>query len=274
MFSHKNKNYPIIIGGIHRSGTSLLRRILNSHSGIYCGPEVKFFKDWHNDYIFEDPIKHARFIASARTMLAENELLHILGKAFIEMHERAAQLANKRRWADKNPENVLYLDQWEKILGSKWYFIHVVRNPLDTLASIAEANFRYTIPSELDERIEFYIRYSEAGLRYYEAHPECSYRLIYEQLVVSPQKEIEQLMEWLGEKSESSQLNFNSHFHQIGLEDPKVKKTAEIHSRSVDRWEEEFTQEEIQKVLNKTTDLWKKLDYKNIYSLENVISNK
>ena len=41
--------WPIIVGGCHRSGTSLVRRLLNAHSRIYCGPEVKFFRDFFKD---------------------------------------------------------------------------------------------------------------------------------------------------------------------------------------------------------------------------------
>ncbi|MGV8838302.1 sulfotransferase, partial [Cellvibrio sp.] len=41
---------PIIIGGFYRSGTSLVRRLLDSHSKIYCGPEVKFWPDLYADY--------------------------------------------------------------------------------------------------------------------------------------------------------------------------------------------------------------------------------
>jgi hypothetical protein len=46
--------WPIIIGGCHRSGTSLLRRILNARSRIHCGPEIKFLRDFHGDY-YGDP---------------------------------------------------------------------------------------------------------------------------------------------------------------------------------------------------------------------------
>lgn len=37
---------PIIIGGCYRSGTTLLRRLLDSHSNVHCRPEVKFFNDY------------------------------------------------------------------------------------------------------------------------------------------------------------------------------------------------------------------------------------
>jgi Sulfotransferase family len=177
--------WPIIIGGCHRSGTSLVRRILNAHSHIYCGPEAKFFRDFYGDYV-SDPVGHARFMSSARAILPEADLLEVLGRAFINLHERAAARACKMRWADKNPENVLYLNQWQQLLGDGWLMIHVVRNPLDTLASIEEVKFPLAIPAQLYERIQFYRRYTQAGLDFSKEHPERYHRVLYEQLVSSP----------------------------------------------------------------------------------------
>jgi hypothetical protein len=264
-----NSTLPIIVGGCHRSGTSLVRRILDSHSRIYCGPEIKFFKDWYGDYV-NDPIKHARFIQSARSILPEEELFSLLGKAFVDMHIRAAELNYKSRWADKNPENVMYLHQWDQLLGEAWCFVQVVRNPLDTLGSIVEANFKYAIPSGLEAQIEFYRLYSQAGLNYFEAHPERSYRIIYERLAASPWEEIDGLMEWLGEKAEPTQLNFNSIAHQAGLEDPKVQKTRMIHSDQVGRWKNDFSSEEVRMILEKTQALWSELDAENAYPLDHL----
>ena len=182
----RRNTWPIIVGGCHRSGTSLLRRILDAHSRIYCGPEVKFFRDFYNDYLVADPLRHVRFMASVRAILPEPELLEVLGAAFVSLHERAASVEGKLRWADKNPENVLYWSQWQRLLGDRWVFVHVVRNPLDTIASIKESNWSRSIPTDLDERIAFYMRYTQSGRDFGMMHPDRYYRVVYEDLIAHP----------------------------------------------------------------------------------------
>lgn len=252
-------NWPIIVGGCPRSGTSLLRRVLDSHSRIHCGPEVKFFRDFYSDY-FEDPLSHLRFANSARSLLAEPELFDVLGRAFVTVHERAALHAGKPRWADKNPENVLYLAEWRRLLSERWVFVHVVRNPLDTLASIKERSFPLSVPGSLHERISFYRRYLQAGMAFAEANPSVYFRMQYERLVVAPETELRRLMQWLEESFEPVQLDFNGKPHTMGLEDPKVASTSRIHSESSGRWRQELTVDEAQTIWSQTGDLWKMVD--------------
>jgi Sulfotransferase family len=145
--------WPIVVGGCFRSGTSLLRRVLDAHSRIHCGPEVKFFRDFYGDYI-SDPLRHLRFFTSAHALVSESELLDVTGATFIALHERAALAAGKMRWADKNPENVLYLEQWQRLLGDAWLVVHMVRNPLDTLASMQEARFPLTLPPDIQGKVD------------------------------------------------------------------------------------------------------------------------
>lgn len=263
--------WPIIIGGCHRSGTSLIRRILNAHSRIYCGPEVKFFRDFYGDYL-NDPISHARFMTSARAILPEADLLEVLGRAFIALHERAAARAGKPRWADKNPENALHLNQWQQLLGDGWLFIHVVRNPLDTLASIAEIRFPFALPTELVARIAFYRRYTQAGLDFGTAHPDRYFRLVYERLVHAPQETLEDLMQWLDEAFEPSQLDFNKFPQQSGLEDPKIASTSEIHTESIGRWPTILSNEEARSIWRETHELWALIDPDGHYGEETQIN--
>jgi hypothetical protein len=177
----EHNDCPIIIGGCHRSGTTLIRRILNAHSRIHCGPEVKFFRDFYGDYP-NDELRNFRFAVTCLTLVSRPEALKILGKAFVTMHEVAARKAGKARWADKAPENVLHLQDWEEILGENWVFVHVARNPLDTIASMREIGFRRTLPETLGEQTAFYRRYTEAGIHYGQRHPLRYARVLYEQV--------------------------------------------------------------------------------------------
>lgn len=252
---------PIVVGGCYRSGTSLVRRLLDSHPRIHCGPEVKFFRDFHSDYLgVEDPIAHLRFLSGARSLLPEAELLDVLGAAFVEIHERAAGAAGKRRWADKVPENVVFLDEWERILGEGWVFLHVARNPLDTLASIEEQVFPRSIPAGLEERIDLYVEYAEAGLRFAAEHPERYVRLLYEDLVDSPEATVRALMEALGESFDPGQLAINASPHQRGLEDPKASAPTAVHRDSVGRWREILSSAAAETIAERSGAVWSRLD--------------
>jgi hypothetical protein len=256
-----NDSRPIVVGGCYRSGTSLVRRLLDSHPRIHCGPEVKFFRDFYADYLgVEDPIAHLRFMATARSLVSEEDLLGILGSAFVEVHEHAARVAGKPRWADKTPENVVFLREWERLLGDRWLFVHVVRSPLDTLASIGESGFPRSIPASLEERIELYVEYAEAGLRFAEENPERYVRVLYEDLVDDPEARTRELMESLGESFHPAQLAIDASPHQSGLEDPKAAMASSIHRDSVGRWRRLLSGEEAERIAERTAGVWSRLD--------------
>ncbi len=230
-------NQPaIIIGGFYRSGTSLLRRILDSHSSIHCGPEVKFMKDFFGDYPM-DPLDHVRLFRTARSYgLPEDRILMKFGRAFVGFHEDAAAAAGKGRWADKNPENVLFLDAWRTVLPEGFVFIEMVRDPLDALASLEEAGFHRTVPASLLDRMELYARFREAGARQLREWPATSMQVSYEALVTDPVHTMQALMQWLGETFEPDMLHaINSPQRRTGIEDPKSRLHATVHARSVGR---------------------------------------
>jgi len=250
---------PIIVGGCHRSGTSLLRRMLDAHSRIHCGPEVPFFRDFFGDYR-DDPLGHLRFSTTARSILPEAELLEVMGRAFVETHERAARHAGKERWADKSPDNVLYTDEWDRLLGSGWILVHVVRNPLDTLASMVDRPFPLTLPPDTEGRAEHYRRYTDAGLAFARRAPDRCHLLVYEDLVGSAPRVLDELMGWLGEEAEPRQLDFNSVPHQEGLEDPEVVRTSEIHRERIGCWRRSLDRSEATRVWAATGESWRRID--------------
>ncbi len=254
-----NDERPIVVGGCHRSGTSLLRRILDTHSRIHCGPEVLFFRDFYGEYT-EDPLRHLRFATTARALLPEPELFELLGRSFVALHTRAAASAGKPRWADKAPENVLHVADWDLLLGEEWLLLHVARNPLDTLASMHTAPFPLTLPTDNAGRIAFYRRYTEAGLAFGASRPDRYRIVIYEELAQSPEQTVAALMAWLGELFEPAQLAFNEVAHQQGLEDPKIATTSGVHSEGVGRWTEILSTAEAELIWAQTSDLWLRID--------------
>lgn len=68
-------------------GTSLMRRMLDAHSLIHYEPQVKVFRDCHNNDLI-DQIQQVRFMTSTRRTLPEPRLLNILGRDLVVLHER------------------------------------------------------------------------------------------------------------------------------------------------------------------------------------------
>jgi Sulfotransferase family len=253
-------NRPIVVGGSYRSGTSLVRWILDSHPRIHCGPELKFFRDFRSDYLnAKDPVAHLRFMNTARSLLPEDELVEVFGAALVEVHRRAARNAGRPRWADKAPENVVFLSEWQRLLGDDWIFLHVVRNPLDTLASIHEAVFPKLIPADLDARIDLYVEYARAGLAFAEKNPDRYRQVRYENLVSEPEETVRELMGSLGERFLPRQLEIDPTRHQPGLVDPKITRTERIHADGIERWRRVLEPAAVERIVRRTERVWSRL---------------
>jgi hypothetical protein len=198
--------------------------------------------------------------------LKEEELLDIYGNAFIRAHEMAAKRQGKKRWGDKNPENLLYLDLWFKLLKQKMLFIFVVRNPLDTIASFLEVGFHRAIPHAFEEKIALFQTYVETGLYFAQTHPEISYLIKYEDLVHNPETELVALFDFIGERFESNVLSgFCSEARQKGLEDPKILREKSIHNRSVGRGKNELTCEQQEYIIRQCHSVIEKTGYHEIF---------
>ncbi len=237
---------PIVIGGFYRSGTSLVRRLLDSHSRIHCGPEVTFFRDFYGRYS-NDEMAHVRFFSTVRSLgLGEGELLRLFGTAFVTAHQRAASAAGKARWADKNPDNAIFLREWDVLVPDGFLFINVIRNPLDVLASLKEVGFPRTIPVDFHTRVELYAHYRRAAADFQASEPGRCYSIEYDSLVTNPLTALREVFDFLEEEFEPSVVD--SYWRPdrgVGLEDPKIAKTREIHPLSVGRWRRDLTPSEI-----------------------------
>lgn len=262
MVAKFDMHLPIIIGGSHRSGTTLVRRLLNGHPHIACPLEIKFHKDLLQQFP-NDPLAHGRLGASINALgLAQEEWLDEFGRALVRCHEISAFRQGKRRWADKNPENSLNIEHWDRLLKEQLHFLLVVRHPFDILASMAEIGMPRVLPSTLIERAWHVKNYIESGLAYLDSHSSRASMLCYEDLVTSPEITMTTFLSNIGEEFYPEMIfELGSKRHGVGLEDPKAADRYTISMHNIGRWRNSFNSKEVDELLSVLGNLLERLEY-------------
>ena len=102
---------PIFILGVPRSGTTLLRTILDAHPAIASGPETPWLGGHQPRSLMslwsalrEEPWGYCKSFNMGREVPTE------AARAFLTvMMERYARAKGKKRWAEKTPDNALHV---------------------------------------------------------------------------------------------------------------------------------------------------------------------
>jgi hypothetical protein len=215
---------PFFIVGVHRSGTTLLRYMLSSHSRLYVPPEsdfipnfflrdpegelsdrriaeildtiftkYRFMEEWQGDQPDTSDFVQSM---SSRTPAA---LLDALYTAY-------ARQNGAQRWGDKTPIYASYVDLIHQIFPTA-QFIHIIRDGRDAALSMLVKYQEDEFHVDVFFAARNWVRRirkaqsSRAGLA-----PDQYYELRYEDLVVDPEKELRGICDFLGETFESSML--------------------------------------------------------------------
>lgn len=223
---------PIFIIGIHRSGTSLLRRIINSHSNIACPPET-FFMSYFCEML-HDKKTHEGLRGFGYLPGETNHQLRLWASRY---HEAFRISEGKRRWADKTPEYVDYAEQLFELYGEKSQYVLLTRHPFDIVYSLYERGWNL-ITLHKDPLLN-YITYVKRQLSKMKAfakqYVDNTYLIRYEEMVVEPEKALSPLFEWLGESWENEVLSFHKKDHNYGTEDP-IARRAKCFNPSLNNW--------------------------------------
>ena len=255
---------PIFVIGVHRSGTTLVRLILDSHSRIACPPESFFLLP--ESRLLADPKALEGLLAMGFTR--EHVVARVREHAayFFEMYAASHQ---KPRWADKTPSYVDCLDFIEAVFGPECQYVFVYRHGLDSACSIARipdiAEADPHIAACGGDRFAGAARYwaTQCGvMRAFAArHPERVLELFYEKLGADPEAETRRLFAFLGEPFEPAVLRFHEkeHDHWAGLQDVKASSSKGFQP-NVGRWREEPA-ERIAAMLDQAGERMRELGY-------------
>ncbi len=236
---------PIFIGGAGRSGTTLLRVMLDSHAGIACGPELKvlpvILRQWVDmRTAYAQTLGHWRVDAAATDKLYRDLVSGLLAPY--------RESAGKSRVAEKTPGNVLFFRQLHALFPDS-PLIHVIRDGRDVVASLL--NMDWLDPStgqappythDARRAAEYWVENVRGGRaaldmpglsgRYFEVR--------YENLVRDPETTLRGLLEHCGEPWDPAVLAFNSRPHDLADESSADAVQEPLTEAAIGRWQEDL----------------------------------
>ncbi|MEZ5293361.1 MAG: sulfotransferase [Vicinamibacterales bacterium] len=140
---------PVCIAGMHRSGTSLMARLLNV-SGLYLGTEQDMLPAGPTNP--DGHWEHEGIVQVNEELLAEfgggwdypPDLTELLVESRIARHVASARrhlngFGGREPWGWKDPRNSLTLPFWQRLVGPMTVVV-CVRNPLEVALSLRMRN--------------------------------------------------------------------------------------------------------------------------------------
>jgi protein-tyrosine sulfotransferase len=236
---------PIVLGGCGRSGTTLLRMMLDSHRRICCGPESSVFRRRALD-----PAALAERFGFA---VAEVNAIYEAARSRPQFIEAFAALCmhktGKSRWGEKTPRNIGRLREIFRHFPEA-RFVHVLRDgrdvacslrthprhrvedgrlvPLDTWKSIAACARRWR--NDLEASRPFWDDPRFHTVRY-------------EALVNEPRSVLERLMAFLGEPWDEAMLahaGTGSPFRDVTRFAQNPEALGAVSTAALSRWQRDL----------------------------------
>lgn len=236
MLSHP----PIFILSCYRSGSTLLRYVLDSHPEVYCPPEISLGQTAEALAHFFAGLQGRSFNDVAEQ--APAAVLDPVRSALSAAAEAALERCGKSRFCEKSPSNVLYLPLLDKLFPEA-RLLCLYRHVSDVVSSTIKMHpgipelMRYVYAAKGDLVTAFvssWVEWNGILLEQEKAHPGRCFRLCYEDLVADPRGRAAEVFAFLGLHYEPALVD--SVFqrpHAGGREDPYIRFSASIHSQSV-----------------------------------------
>lgn len=262
---------PVFIVGASRSGTTMLRLVLNAHPHIGVPNEFSYFtsvpqhwlKVWRHIPVAPEQYQH--FI---RNQLKNKECLKAVGVEVDTLLERMLEAADSRdlsipyrlmleayaeaegksRWGEKTPTNLFYADILHEMFPEA-RFIHLVRDPR---AVVRSANNFPRLPDDIVINATNWLHFLQTGYqRLTQSVPSSRWCTIrYEDLTTDPQPAVRAMCQFIDAPFHPRMLNFHKDataympatIDQLGG-DRKV--TRPIYTDKQEKWRSDLSEHEI-----------------------------
>lgn len=251
---------PFFIVGASRSGTTLLRLMLNKHPGICVPNELHFFKHFSDVFSLETGecvvsqatlAKRAQHYLNSREQVFGPEVV----EACLDRVERNkvmsmkdlyqtilhawAQGEGKIRWGEKTPANLFYVDVLARMFPCA-KFLYLLRDPRGVVNSMNKFEFLSsdTVVNAYNWHRSVTVGY--ANLRS-STKRENRLEIRYEDLVQDPESSMCTILHFLQEPYDASVLSFHEDSEEAmngGVFTPTIKKP--VSARRAYKWKDEM----------------------------------
>ncbi len=251
---------PLFIVSCGRSGTTLLRWMLNCHPNIAIPPESYFIVEIYDRffttydktnrtvreqvirYLFDHPFYKEFHLDNGsvyRSLVAPEELQ--LSELISIVYQTYAQQYGKVRWGDKTPHYVSRMDAIRQLFPDA-QFIHVIRDGRDVALSILKVDFG---PNSLPESALDWKHWVQTGRKLGKEIGNKHYlEIFYENLVRAPERSLRTVCEFIGESFHEEMLYHHRHkdlaFHESHQLLPQPVTTSRIG-----KWRQQMREDEV-----------------------------
>jgi tetratricopeptide (TPR) repeat protein len=239
---------PVFIVGLPRSGTTLVDRILGSHSRVHSAGELDHFA-----LAIVDAVRRASGGARLprRELIARSADLDFAALGRDYLNRAAYSAAGSERFTDKMPLNYLYCGLIRRALP-KAKIVHVFRSPMAACYAMYKTLFEdgYPFSYDLSEIARYYIGYRRLMEHWQATLPGTIHCIGYEALVANPLEQTRRLLDFCSLEWQDSCAEFHKN--------PAPSTTASaaqvrrpLYDSSVSQWRH-YTQElgELSALLN------------------------
>lgn len=232
-------NSPIFVIGLPRTGTTLLERLLDSHSDIRSAGELNNFAQELTGLAQSqtaDAASRVEFVRQCATLDYSQ-----LGQAYIK--STAAFSGNSKHFVDKLPLNYLYAGLIHRALP-KARIIHIRRHPIAACYAIYKQLFHdaYPFSYSLEELAHYYLAYDRLMNHWRQLIPNSSMtELSYENLVTDTESQSRRILRFCGVEWQDQCLAFHTH-KSASTTASAAQIRQPVYTRSIDLWRQYRTQ--------------------------------
>jgi hypothetical protein len=246
------ETHLIFVIGAPRSGTTMLERMLESHTMILGGPEPHLLTPLAHlgyfDKVDKAPYDHILAAESQRLFVErlpgkEQDYVDACRAYCDVLYSRALAGSGKSLFLDKTPAYGLVLPFIQKVFPDAKYVI-LTRHPLAILSSYANSFFDgdYATAQNYNPIVN---RYVPAMAKFLRDGRVPYFHVRYEDLVTDPEAWMERIYDYLGVPFEKDTINYGERTNEAkpaqGLGDPiGVQQHSRPSTASLNKWTAEL----------------------------------